>query len=515
MKRTIIAFLIIVTLSVGCSGGTEITEKPVINEKPDVSPTDIPENHDPAEYLLFLTVPYYQSRYYSIEEWQEYIREKHGIEIMLSYGMNIGKLGGFDPNSILLLNYHYDFPYGSQNNSDVLEYNDEHKVYDLTPYYDRYGWRNFIDDKYIDALTMGNNIFAVPSVPDKYVIPRYYNKRLLDELTLDVPTTISEFHEFLLKSKELEADETFYPIVVNRASTQYFADIFRAYGVYVNSQFDSMFTFNPKTGTYEDAVFAPDFQQSMEFIRTLQQEELLGIIGNAYNYDDSSDNRNYFISSITDVKKEFASEYFNIYKADNFGFNRSIEARPSYDYEQGYYLTHTNTENVCELRSNLAFYVFPKTIKDIEGTMELFSEVMTDPGYYYDLTYGIENENYVADMTGVEPLEPMVGGWPQLRQIYPSDDIVYSGIPESLQYLSSLSETLVFEKNVFNQYFTYRERKSSGTTSNYSEPLFYPFITVPDAIEQYKKDFALWGGYENIAYINERIGMAPSYNYGN
>ena len=67
MKRTIIAFLIIVTLSVGCSGGTEITEKPVINEKPDVSPTDIPENHDPAEYLLFLTVPYYQRRYYRLE----------------------------------------------------------------------------------------------------------------------------------------------------------------------------------------------------------------------------------------------------------------------------------------------------------------------------------------------------------------------------------------------------------------------------------------------------------------
>jgi len=516
MKRMTTIVLLILIIASGCTGNnTDITEKPDITLSPDVSITESPIDFDPADYLIFLTTSYPGKTYYEILGWQEYLRDKYEIEIMLSYGKYSGKPGGFDPNSILLLNYNYDFPYSTKNNSNVLEYNDEHKVYDLTSYYDKYGWRDFIDSEYINALTMGNHIFAVPSVPDKYIIPRYYNKRMLEELALDVPTTIAEFHEFLLSSKELEADDSFYPFVIDHAKTPQLADIFRAFGVYVDSQSDSMFSFNPNTGTYEDAVFAPEFHQSLEFIRMLQSEELLGFIGNAYNDDDHSDDKNYFISAFTNVKKEFATEYFNIYDPDNFGLNRSIGTRPAYDYEQGYYLTHTNTKNVCELRSNIAFYVFPKSISDIDGTMELFNEVMTDPQYYYDFTYGMENENYVVAKSGVEPLEPKTGGWTELRQIYPSDDIIYSGIPESLQYLASMSENLVFEKSVFNHYYTYRERKSSGTSANFLEPLFYPFVSVSDAIEQYKKDFVIWGNYRNIAYINERCGTVPAYDYGN
>ena len=40
-------------------------------------------------------------------------------------------------------------------------------------------------------------------------------------------------------------------------------------------------------------------------------------------------------------------------------------------------------------------------------------------------------------------------------------------------------------------------------------------VSVSDAIEQYKKDFVIYGNYRNIDYINERCGTVPAYDYGN
>ena len=515
MKKTLIISLALVILISGCnSGSSELTEKPDVSKIPEIETGGLPDDFDDADHITILAEPYLQLKYFEIGSWQEYMFNKFGIEIYLSYGMYRGNVGGYDPDSIYLLNYNYIYPFSQGNDASVLEFSNPEKVNDLTLFYEKYGWDKLIDPKVLERLTINGGIYAVPSITDKYVIPRYYNKKILGELSLDVPTTISEFHEYLQSARQNNSSERFYPMcILQQTAFASLSDIFRAYGVYVNSQIDALTEYDPNTGSFEDAVFSEKFIDALGFIRGLQQENILGIIGTAYEVY-SNDDSNHFINGVADVDKGFATEYFRIFDSGTNYFNNDPGIRPDYDYEAGYFLIHTNDKNVCELRSNMAFYMFPLSIDNIFGTIDLFNIVMTDPKYRYDLQYGMENENYVISQGQVEPLEPAIGGFPEIRQLKSTPDDEFSLIPESLEYISNMNSDLLYEKSVFNSYYTYGG-SSSAVRSSEAYELLYPFVSTEDAVYKYREEFIKYGGYTRIEDLNSRLGIVPQYNYGN
>ena len=516
MKRILIVFLLIVVFSVGCSGGVDVTEKPDISENPEIEEGEFSDNFIAAEYLTILMEPYLSRKYYDLGSWQEYILDKYGIEIYLSYGFYRGKPHGFDPNSISLLNYSFFQSSIWGDPTNVLKYSDPKMMYDLTPYYDKYGWGNNIDSRLLEYLTVQDKIYAVPTVPDRYVIPRYYNEKYLKDLGMDVPVTLTEFQQYLRGAKGLNDSEAFYPMCTRSwHCVPVTSDIFRAFGVYTGTENNNMFSYEPNSGSYEDAVFSDNFEMALSYIRELQNENLFGIVGVSRNFMNPTDYTNYFISDITKIDKEFATEYMYRYDSDKNAFLYNPSKSPLYEYEQGYFLTHTNSTNVCELRSDIAFYMFPLQIDNIHGTVDLFNMVMTDPQFRPDLTYGMEGDNYILANGEVVPVEPAHGGWVNIRQIKTNTSDSLSLIPESTEYISDIKSELIYELDVFTQFKTHYSGLSYNATQSKVEELFYPFISVKDAMDNYKEDMKKWGGPDRVEEINERCGTVPSYDYGN
>lgn len=74
------------------------------------------------------------------------------------------------------------------------------KVLDLTPYYDEYGWREKLPQKFVDDCTIDGKIYAVPLTIDGVGI--YYNKTLFGELGLEEPDTWEDFEHILNTLKD-------------------------------------------------------------------------------------------------------------------------------------------------------------------------------------------------------------------------------------------------------------------------------------------------------------------------
>lgn len=516
VKKVLLLIIIFIVFITGCKGiDINVTEKPNLTQSPYINPIKDADDIYPATALIIFTEPYYGQRYYAIESWQDFIKEKFGLEIYLSYG-TYRRYQGIDPNSIYLLNYNFLQAATNGDNSDVLVMSNPENMNDLTPYYERYGWDANIENRYKELLTVNNGIYAIPSIPDKYSIPRFYNSNYLKELGLEVPDTITDLYEYISGTREMKSSQNFIPICLSENHIiPSLADIFRAFGVYTGTVNNSTISYDPNSNSYEDAVFSEHFASSLSFIRQLQQEKLLGIKGDARNYYNPEDDSNYFLSNLIGIDKEFASEYMYIYDSAENDFVYNPKLKPSYKYSCGYYLTHTNTTSVCEIRCDIAFYMFPKTINDLDGTMDLFNMVMGNPEYKFPLGYGIENKDYNIINDNAIPSEPDIGGLVNIRQLKSKPDEYVSLIPESLEFITGINRDLVYEFDVFNYWPTHYRELSGSVNISILRELFYPFVSVQDAIENYRQKFSVAGGYNRIKLINQNCGTESAYDYGN
>ena len=73
------------------------------------------------------------------------------------------------------------------------------------------------------------------------------------------------------------------------------SDIFRAFGVYINSEFNSMISYNPMTNSFEDAVYADNMELALEYFKNLQHENLLFLSGESY-YDNANGTQKIYIA---------------------------------------------------------------------------------------------------------------------------------------------------------------------------------------------------------------------------
>lgn len=526
IKMTIL-FLMISTLISGCVqnekyiNDSESPPNPSNTNSPDITDsTTLPDNFERVNTLSFAYLADNHLKYNNIAIWQNYINEKFGIELYVDYtrvSANYLLEGKTVVDDILYLNFPRELP--PLYPAEVFKYGEESIAYELSPYYEKYGWDKYVDKEYLDSLKTAGGIYAVPAANSKYIVPRYYNKDFLEEVQQDIPTNTDSLYEFLKASKNLKVDDPqFYPMCLHyRSLTRSTADIFRAFDVFVNSSWNTTITFNPNTGTFEDGVYAENMELALEYIRKLQHEDLMFIYGfSQYGSGQNGEALNRFVNNPLDFSKEFATEYNTIYNTKRGGFSSYTMGEPNYAHENGYYLTHLNSRNVCEVRSDLAFYVFPKAIENINGVIDLFNDIFTDSSYYADLRYGIENTDYVV-MDGYPILNlPEIGSLIDLKPIKPVEYANASFVPESIKILDGLSKDIIFEKNVFNFLKTYIDISSYHINfDNNVDLLFHKRVSPYDAIEEYKKEFKKAGRIVAIDELNEKLGTIATYDYGN
>ncbi len=536
MRKLLIIIVMILFLFSGCNEGannSEMTPPSIsINPVSSAIPSATFEDADPHissnsllddnyEQLNIINISYLADnslKYINISDWQTYIQEKFDLELYVNYrAMNAKDL--LNKTRIIDEIIYLNFPRGliSAWNSDVYEYGDARIANELSSYYQKYGWGEYIEQDYITALSINGGIYAVPAVNSKYIVPRYYNAKYLEVLDMDIPASIDEFYDYLKAAKAMKkGDISFYPMCVPAyALTQSLSDIFRAYDVYMNSTWKTSISYNPNTASFEDAVYSDGAEPAITFIRGLQQENLMLIYGLNQYVNDEYPLTNRFENNINSFSKEFATEYNYVFDSNRNTFIPFAVADSTYDQESGYYLSYTNSKNVSEVRSDLAFYVFPKAIENIDGTIELFNQIFTDSDYYADLRYGMEDTDYYV-IDGIPVMiPPLKGSFVDLKLIKPMDDNSASYAPDSIMIIEGLTNEVKFEKNVFNQVFTYldTEKYNYARYDNNIDILFYKSVSPYDAITEYKKEFKKTGRLAAINELNEKISAISLYDY--
>jgi len=521
VKKVLIYIILVIIVSMVACGSKE--QNPDITKIPNVNVED--KNVVPSEYINNLSIiyPVYKwGDYEAIDNWQKYIKEKFDKEIYIDYsGISPENLLEVDPTGILYLSYQRGQVY--QFNTDILDYSKAHLAYDLSDYYEYYGWDQYVNGDYIDALTIDGAIYAVPTIENKYAVPRYYNAEILNKLNLNVPETLSEFYDYLRRSKDnYEGELLYYPLCISRPYlAQSTSDIMRAYGVYFNTEFNTTVSFNPLTDSFEDGVFSDNSQEALEFLRNLIGEDLMAIYGYRYMFDPAIDQtRNVFIENLDNISKDFASEYRYIYSANSDDFNLYLyNEDKQYNSVNGYCLTGINDKFVCEVRSDLSFYLFPKNIENINETVYLFNNIFTDDDYSLDFTFGIENIDYRIINDEIYTFLPEKGNFTDLKPIKPnsliSQGLSYNG--ESLQKIESLRSSMIYVQNVFNQIFTRSTNVEAGyfrfNDVNGIEAFLDSNILLEDSIKQYKTNFIRMGAVSVLEEINGRMGKTTTYNY--
>ena len=472
--------------------------------------------------LNILYPAYDLAKYKSILQWQEYIKEKNGIDILINYlAFYPETVNDLNINGVVYLNYQKGVPF--EFNTTVFEYYDDNIAYELSEYYQEYGWNQLINPDYINALTVDGKIYAVPTTANKYIIPRYYNKEILEKLGSVVPESVNEFYEYLLKVKELYSENTnYYPyVVLNHRFASSVSDIARAYGVYFNNYFNSSVSYNPITDSIEDAMYSENIYELLVFLRNLQEMKLMAVYGMYNRINPLNDEPlGTYITNLNKIDKNFATEYNFVYSNSTGGFDKYLFATKNYESVNGYYLTGDNKQFLCEVHSDFGFYVFPRNIENIDGLIYTFDNLFTDENNYMDFKYGVEGRDYIVTDDKIinnisNPIKD--GANPELKLIIDAYNYDTSYVSESYDIIGSLKADIAYERNVFNHINTYSSL-SMRSVFNYTrneelEAVFNPDVQLDDAIAYYKDQARKNGVLNTIFEINEDLGKSSNYNY--
>lgn len=130
--------------------------------------------------------------------------------------------------------------------------------------------------------SINDEVWILPTYHEKNYYYRTYDAKLLEELQFKIPTTIEEFYSL---AKEINIynknnNENIYIMsFTNKDIMKSFADIFLAYGCYVNAdiingRFSSV-AYNPHSNEFEHIIDNENLIEALKFIKLLYDEELI------------------------------------------------------------------------------------------------------------------------------------------------------------------------------------------------------------------------------------------------
>jgi len=493
MKK-ITTIILLVSLLTSCTGNKNVDTDNIQKSDTFQTPTQVEISGKVDELNIYHRKG--GSRYNQLDLWSEYIYNKYGVKVNVNYSLGTK----IPDDEIFYINYH---PYFAK---DVYSYINNNDYYSLNKYYEKYGWYDYVDPKYIKSVTIGEDIKALPCVNSILIRPRYYNKLYIDQLGIEAPQSINEFTNYLNEAKKLMVNSDQFPMVIAyQAVTQQTSDIFRGFGLYVGVNEESMIAYNPLTNSYEDATFSEKFSNVHQYFLMLEQSKTISFTRASQLLLLNSD--------------KLATEYnlvYNLFKGSTV--DKYI---PEYPCVASYYLKGDNQEKLINVRKQLSFYLFPKTISNIDGTVELFNSIIANNNSFYDMKFGIYGTDYnivddsiVLNSSGqFIDLNSPIESYSTLSE-KEKDLIPYSYESNSLLDVKMLTSLFTIEeKESFNGQFTQKIMNQQIVELFGGHREDTGIISSEDLIAEYKREFLKRNGQNYIHILNEKLGMKSKYKY--
>jgi len=382
MKKYIIPliFLIIVIITSGCSNKK--------NNK-DIQNTDINYNnsfdiHITEDRINIIYNVQQRSLYTEseIHNWETYMIEEFGlnIDLILVYSEEevIEKSKEIDFNGLVVIKTSelLNMLITSNSITNINDYYIKSKVSNIIP-------------KYIanSAKDDVGNMWYLPTSVNSKILGRTYNNDYFDKNRIEVPTTVEKFVQTAIKVKENNDKEIDgYNHIAEFSMETFlfdFFDIFTAYGIYpdIDSSIKHI-SYNHSRSKWEDIVYNEDFQEALQSIKFLYDNNLIIKYSKEYS-SHVHDNTTHNIGTISSYNRAYSDIFSNcIFKLLLEGNNKELLVNMSPSFNGLAILK--NTKNIDTILSKITLNGLP--------TEKLL----------YAFVYGIPEYNYIETQNLIE-----------------------------------------------------------------------------------------------------------------
>lgn len=392
-KVNILIYTILITILIsGCSNRNENLPFPNVSETiiPTNSPiatknfnSETPSAESPSPQVPITIFHAVSSRSSYTEndliDWERYIYDKYKKDLDVVFipkgsgpGLNIneiensGKSGGLVYcESFSLLNELIDSGLILSVN-EILASVDFYSVME----------KNII----LQYVDMNGKAWALPlSDTIRYLYkPRYYDKGILDMLTIDTPTTIDDLYYLALSLKEIndisDYESHIYLSDFKMASIlNDFEDVFKAFGCV--PYYGMAIAYNPIKSVFENCILNEGFVEAVAFIKMLYDDGLIIDITNPPNGNTGGNAGN---GSYTTVSTTTGT--------DGYDFNRWVLS---------HYISGVNTDMLIQNYTTQAYIAVLKNTQNPKQVVQDFIDLIaSNKNSWLDFQCGIEGESY-------------------------------------------------------------------------------------------------------------------------
>ncbi len=293
------------------------------------------------------------------------------------------------------------------NNSNLVDmYADPENILPLEDYLVNNPVWNLVPQAVRDAFTVDGHIWAIPSAY-MTVSPqvRAFDKKILETLGAEVPTTLDELTQFAQKVEVLQTNgSTDVTKMIPMCSYPNYcaADILRAYGLYTSGY--GMISYDPLENCIIDGFLKPDAEEALKYLRELYTNGIL-------NMDFVGTDTNPYFTLLREQK-----EYASVYYAGNTTNMAYLGAMSKYALTTG--ITQNGTVNPQVLDISFAGYVLATNTPEPEKYVNFLLDLFFGSKYnYYETRYG-SDQNYTISSDGTISINLMEdGSYPTLPNL--------------------------------------------------------------------------------------------------
>ena len=364
---------------------------------------------------------------------------------------------------------------------------------------------SFDDERFYKGVSLlrdqANHLYGIPTSYSESFEKRLYQQQVLNKFGLKVPETIEEFSAL----GEVMRENNGYLTMFMDNTHSFFgdlSDVFMSFGCYINGYDPLNITYNPDTQKFELPILNANFENAMNFILPLIEDNLILPYQAGIGFGDK-------------IIASYVSMLFN----DEFP--------PYQEHDVGLYLLGDNREHVVMTKSNgSGFAILNGSYNTIGKLSFIFDTLFKNDDLMLSFSYGqkgvnfdITEEAYVVnyyDEQGKRLLSP----WINISYLNPSKPIIYSHHDNNIiseSPYSHIEETInTIKENFSDEMFYYNEmyvtldtlmiysgELSSAATSFYRE-LFSNKTSLKTAIANYRSEVTNLGVIDFINQLNSK-----------
>lgn len=517
--KSVFILAIVLLISVSCQKGSTA----------DISKGSYSKNYD-CEIGITLSTDADQSFVFGgdwknrVISWQKEIEEKYGIKVNLKYVSSINfatfmdgtyleeEIGNNGLAGLIALNYYEISNIGNLAEKELIipldEYLADNRAFQSIP---DYILKPYMIDGHLYALPTGNSNF--PSV-------RLISKQMLTETGSKVPETLSEYFEVMQKFSKLKDtvpmvmnyyNNNITPMVHNpqmnfesNGSILNLKDLFYANGCYPSYTGYISYNYDPLTGGVEDFMLKPGAEETLTYINSLFQSNLLQV-EKIYNIETFAQNKNF--GSYYQCIQNYKPEYQN-------------------DYEIIWYLKGNNDKYLNAVEPSKMVYVLSKNTENPKETINAYVDAffLNKDGYYM-MYMGKESDTYSYDGKSItlkdnnnimRLVDTNVEFLTENAQVFRNaDGLEYF---QDMDKIKSVAETLIRDEMLFTSSLYPLSNKTRLVSQTYNW-FFDLFINgkgnanVEDIQKNYVNHAKTRGSQETLDFLNELYGTKATYSY--